>query len=93
VTIITVHRVNFLRAKACMDRWNEELKIVRKEMGWTVWGFMFYANRWGGFKAKTLHWPAKGEYAAKQEAMWMEKAQVAVQCFTKDGVDLTHIIT
>jgi hypothetical protein len=69
VTIITVHRVNFLRAKARMDCWNEELKIVRKEMGWTVRGFMFYAKRWGGFKAKTLHWPGKGEYAAKQEAM------------------------
>jgi hypothetical protein len=93
MTMVTVHRVNFLRAKARMDRWNEELKIVHKEMGWTIRGFMFYAKRWRGFKAKTLHWPGKAEYAAKQEAMWMEKAQAAVQCFAKDGVDLTHIMT
>jgi hypothetical protein len=92
MTAITVHRVNFLRAKARMDHWNEELTIVRKEMGWTIWGFMFYARRWKGFKAKASNWPGKRDYAAKQEAMWTGKAQAALTCFAKDGVDFEHIL-
>ena len=32
----TVYRVNWLRAKARFDRWDEEDEIVRSEMRWTL---------------------------------------------------------
>jgi hypothetical protein len=75
-----------------MDRWDEELRIVSKEMGWTVRGFVFYAKRWRLFKNNALQHPEKREYAAKQEAMWMGKAKAAVKCFASENIDLAHII-
>jgi hypothetical protein len=75
-----------------MNRWDEELRIVKKEMGWTVRGLMFYAERWGNFKEKALHVQGRWEYAAKQEAMWRAKAKAAVECFAKEDIHVDHII-
>jgi hypothetical protein len=75
-----------------MDRWDEELRIVKKEMGWTVRGLIFYADRWRTFKEKTLHVQGRREYAAKQEAMWLNKAKAAAETFAKEDIHVDHII-
>jgi hypothetical protein len=37
-----VYRVNWLRARARAQRWNEEKDIVMKEMEWVDWNFQLY---------------------------------------------------
>jgi hypothetical protein len=34
-----VYRVNWLKAKARWNRWEEELSLVQHEMGWTIGWF------------------------------------------------------
>ena len=36
VVVDSVYRVNWLRAKACYDRWEKELMVVVHEMEWTT---------------------------------------------------------
>ena len=43
---VLVYRVNFLRAKARFDRWDEELKTVRHEMKWCVLYFRKQKKTW-----------------------------------------------
>ena len=65
-----VYRVNFLRAKARYDRWEEELKIVRHEMKWCVLYFQHHRDVW---KVRTEESGTKEghkAYAYKQMVMW-----------------------
>ena len=41
-----VYRVNWLRAKARVDRWREELILVKNEMQWTKLWFQNQSNLW-----------------------------------------------
>ena len=41
-----VYRVNWLRAKARVDQWQEELILVKHEMQWTILWFQYQANLW-----------------------------------------------
>ena len=67
--IHAVYQVNFLRAKARYDRWDEELKIVQHKMQWCVLYFEHKMQEWG-----ERAWVAIGEglraYAHKQVALW-----------------------
>ena len=42
----TVYRVSWLRAKARCDWWDEELRLVELEMGWTVNWFKQREKQW-----------------------------------------------
>jgi hypothetical protein len=67
---LAVYRVNWLRAKARHDRWEEEVILVTKEMGWTVNWFNHYATRW---RLRAQNVDAKGgaaAYAWKQAQVW-----------------------
>jgi hypothetical protein len=44
--IYLVYRVNWLKAKARVDRWQEELVLVKNEMQWTILWFKNQANLW-----------------------------------------------
>ncbi|KAG1818960.1 hypothetical protein DFJ58DRAFT_850222 [Suillus subalutaceus] len=40
------YRVNWLKAKARWSRWQEELSLVRHEMGWTINWFKYHEKEW-----------------------------------------------
>ena len=68
-----VYRVNFLRAKARYDRWDEELKIVQHEMQWCVLYFEHQMEIWGE-RAQAATREGPRAYAHKQVAMWQKFA-------------------
>lgn len=69
---ILVYRINWLRAKARADRWSEELKIVQKEMEWTMNWFKRQENNWKERAQQAELGRLKGHvcYAEKQQVMW-----------------------
>jgi hypothetical protein len=69
LTTCAVYRVNFLRAKARYDRWDEELKIVQHEMQWCVLYFEHQMQVWGE-RAQVATREGPRAYAYKQVAMW-----------------------
>lgn len=70
--ILSVYRVNWLRAKARVDRWLEEEMLVKHEMGWTILWFKNQANTWGERSKREDHNLPPGHkfYAAKQQKLW-----------------------
>ncbi|KAG1827507.1 uncharacterized protein BJ212DRAFT_1257730, partial [Suillus subaureus] len=46
VCIDEFYRVNWLKAKARWQRWEEELSLVQHEMGWTVGWFRYKKAEW-----------------------------------------------
>jgi hypothetical protein len=67
-----VYRVNWLRAKARYDRWNEELSIVQHEMKWTILWFKHQMEEWKNRLKRSAEERKPGHiaYAEKQVAMW-----------------------
>ena len=79
--IAKVYRVNWLRAKARVDRWEEEVKLVQHEMQWTVKWFENQHHIWGGRAEASMD---KGEvghasYAWKQQEMWINLMKLGKQ--------------
>jgi len=70
--IYSVYRINWLRAKARVDRWVEERTLVKHEMKWTILWFEYQANIWGGhLKREDANLPLGHKaYAAKQNKLW-----------------------
>jgi hypothetical protein len=62
--------VNFLRAKARYDRWEEELKIIRHEMKWCVLYFQHYRDVWKVCAEESGTKEGHKAYAYKQMVMW-----------------------
>jgi hypothetical protein len=75
--------VNWLRAKSCVDRWQEEFDLVNLEMGWTMAGLRALGQRWTALKAKACYHTGHHAYAAKQEAMWLGMAETARTVFER----------
>lgn len=77
LTVLTVYRVNFLRAKARRDRWVEEKKILESEIGCTHRYFVHKQKEWlkrvSGEPGKHGH----NCYAHKQASNWDQLAQSA----------------
>ena len=67
-----VYRVNWLRAKARFDRWNEELILVPHEMQWTVLWFEYQSKVWTKRATESVGQGKEGHraYAFKQVEMW-----------------------
>ncbi|KAG1887376.1 hypothetical protein F4604DRAFT_1571084, partial [Suillus subluteus] len=64
-----VYRVNWLKAKARWQRWEEELSLVRYEMGWTVSWFRYKKEGWERrFHKATKH--GHRAYAQRQVLLW-----------------------
>lgn len=81
-----VYKVNWLRAKARFDRWNEEATIVKNEMKWTVLWFRHHERVWT-LRAKESQRTEKEGYACyawKQADMWNLLASKAEKEF--DGL-------
>ncbi|KAG2126646.1 hypothetical protein BD769DRAFT_1357508 [Suillus cothurnatus] len=64
-----VYRVNWLKAKARWNRWEEELSLVQHEMGWTIGWFKYQEEKWHqqwNEAMKSGHQP----YAYRQVLVW-----------------------
>jgi hypothetical protein len=83
---LPVHRVNWLKARAQRDRWQEDWTLVGYEMEWLI----------SFFKAKANIWQCRSElgqlpdgtsghrcYALRQKAMWEKCASHAHEAFEK----------
>jgi len=83
-----VYRVNWLRARAQNNRWDEELNLTKHEMQWTV---RWYVNRAEAWRVRR---DAAGQlsrghmaYAEKQMEMWNNLARVSDQMFSNISND------
>lgn len=67
-----VYRVNWLRAKARVDRWEEEHILVKNEMEWTIIWFQNQADLWRERSEKKDSILPMGHraYAVKQLKLW-----------------------
>ena len=64
--------MNWLRAKARYDRWDEDMGFLRDEMAWTL---LFFDHEEAKWQRKAAISQMQGEqgheaYALKQAAMW-----------------------
>lgn len=88
--IVTVLRVNWIRAKSRRDRWNEELSVTKHEM---VWVMLWYQNRaalWKG-RAKAAVQPELAPYAHRQSDNWETMKEVAHTIFISENNDLADV--
>jgi len=82
---IPVYRVNWLRAKARKERWEEEMELVVGEMSWTVNCFKHHERAWKqrGEEGKGL---GETAYAWKQKSMWGKWVKLAEDAFETSKV-------
>jgi hypothetical protein len=76
----SVYRVNWLRAKARKERWEEEMELVVSEMGWTTNCFKRYEGIWKQ-RAEEATRPGHIAYAWKQSSTWGKWARTAEETF------------
>ena len=78
-----VYRVHWLKAKARMDRANEELILVKDEMRWTVASFRHHSLKWQERLNNSLMLSRLGHaaYASRQKWMWDEFTLRAMDAF------------
>jgi hypothetical protein len=77
----SVYRVNFLRAKARFDRWDEEMETVRHEMMWCVLYFRNKKKTWLGHVEKSRGKDGHMAYAYKQAKVWEDFEMEALMKF------------
>ena len=75
-----VYRVNWLRAKARKERWEEEMELVESEMGWTANCFWHHERIWRQI-AEEARGPGHKAYAWKQSSTWARWAKTAENTF------------
>lgn len=80
MTFSLVYRVNWLRAKARKERWEEEMELVSREMDWTVNSFEYCGKAWKK-RADMAEGAGKVAYAWKQWSMWQGWARTAKDTF------------
>lgn len=80
--ILSVHRVNWLRAKARHQRWHEEITILKNEMIWTKIWFGHQVQVWEKRRAASMSLSQGHQvYAAKQVWVWNRFLDDATQAF------------
>jgi hypothetical protein len=76
----TVYRINWLRARAKKMRWEEESRLLQKEMTWTIAFFHNEAKKWMNM-ARTSG-PGPAAYAERKSDMFTGLAFRSEKCFT-----------
>ena len=74
--LLLVYRVNWLRAKARKERWEEEVELVTSEMGWTVNCFEYHMRIWKE-RAEVAKGAGQMAYAWKRKSTWEKWAELA----------------
>src|SRR5882724_276656 len=82
---LQVYRVNWLRAKAQMDRWKEEVTLVQNETRWMHLWFVYHRNILEGRAKESEEEGLKGHacYAWKQVRMWEKMANDAMDVYSR----------
>jgi hypothetical protein len=80
VTVKSVTRVNWLRAKARSKRWEEEVLILKHEMIWTKLWFGHQKKTWED-RMEGATKPGHHAYAAKQVRIWSQFGEHAKKEF------------
>jgi hypothetical protein len=83
LTMQIVYRVHWLRARARMERWKEEVILSEHEMEWTTRYFLNTSRKWVAW-AKMSEAEGKlghASYASRQSAMWMRLADQGHRVF------------
>lgn len=67
-----------------MDRWVEELELVKHEMEWTILGFQHQADMWMEHSEREDDYLPIGHkaYAAKQQKLWKAFHKKALENFS-----------
>lgn len=71
-----------MRAKARKERWEEEVKLVKKEMEWTINCFRYHEREWKE-RAERVKGEGHRAYAWKQSSTWAEWAGRAGNAFKR----------
>jgi hypothetical protein len=81
-----VEQVNYLRAKARVDRWNEDRIMIQDQMGNTIRYFQRMEAQWLQ-RAERTEQQSEGHrcYAYQQADIWSSLAQRAVKSFRKNA--------
>src|SRR5882724_5255925 len=81
---LQVYRVNWLRAKAWMDRWQEEVTLVQNETMWMHLWLVYHRNIWEGRATKSEQESLKGHacYAWKQVWMWARMSNESIDVYS-----------
>jgi hypothetical protein len=84
----TVYRVNWLRASARSQRWDEEVILLQYEMKWTVKYFEFHKIKWETWAEEremdmdgSLFNKGLRSYAYKQAKIWARLESRAREVF------------
>lgn len=75
-----MNRVCWLRAKALLARWQEELTLVRYEMRWTI-NWFNYRETHCADRGRAQKGEGEKCYSFRQAAMWHELAEKAERAF------------
>ncbi len=88
---ISVYRVNWMRARAHTQRWEEELPRTEKEMEWTTRYFMYERDVWYRRLVNLREEGSGGKgheaYCEQQISQWEENARLAAFQFRKANPD------
>ena len=77
-----VYRVHWLRARAQLNRWQEEVTLTRNEMHWVINYFTFRQSQWLSWQSLYPDMtPGHHAYAERQKAMWVEIGEQARRVF------------
>lgn len=85
---VLVYRVNWLKAKARWQRWDEELNLVKHEMGWTVSWFQNKKDEWDRRYHQATK-PGHQAYAQRQVLLW-ERFELDAQNAFKDKMIIVN---
>lgn len=82
LTLTSVYRVHWIRSLARLERWKEELELVKHEMQWTVQYFRNRGDSWNTLATSTDN-IGVGErcYSAKQADLWNSFVKQAEAAF------------
>lgn len=91
--IFEVYRLHWLRTRARMHRWREELLLTKYEMQWTVRFFMHMARLWQTRRDLPSSTPNKRAYAEERISMWNDMGRTTDAAFFKVNPSHTRIWT
>ncbi|KAM6490431.1 hypothetical protein JOM56_014104, partial [Amanita muscaria] len=78
-------RVHWLRARAQMTRWQEELLLVTYEMQWTVRYFLHQTTKWESALSHPNITPGASAYASRQKMKWHKLTCRADKAFRSES--------
>lgn len=78
---LLVYRINYLRAKARRDRWEEEMMLLKKEVTWSLAWFTYQADWWKdkGESDESQLSTGQQAFCRKMTAKWRDFRRRGVQ--------------